>query len=205
VKLILVRHGQTDNNREHRAQGRADAPLNELGMKQAAALEFALSGEKIAAVYASPRRRTLDTARAIASPHDIKVMVEERLVEMDVGEFDEMPLAGLRDKYPEFLQRWLSPEGPYITMPGGSETLAEVQDRARQAIEDLVARHEGETVVAVSHNFVILATVTWLLNLSLNDFRRLRQSVAAITSAEISGDRVHVITLNDTCHLRGIE
>jgi broad specificity phosphatase PhoE len=68
----------------------------------------------------------------------------------------------------------------------------------------MLAGHPDETVVAVTHNFVILGTLAWLIGIQLADFRRLRQSVAAISRLELRPGHAQVITLNDTCHLAGV-
>jgi probable phosphoglycerate mutase len=204
MHLILVRHGETDYNRDGLALGQADAPLNETGLRQAAALEFALAQEKIAAIYASPRSRTLATATAIAHPHDLVVTAEQRLIEMDVGEMEGLTFPEIGKRYPELGQKWRGPSGPMYRLPGGEECLADVQARARAAIEEILARHPEETVVAVTHNFVILSALAWLIGIRLADFRRLRQSVAAISRVDLKPGHAQVITLNDTCHLAGV-
>jgi broad specificity phosphatase PhoE len=68
----------------------------------------------------------------------------------------------------------------------------------------MLARYPDETVVAVTHNFVILSTLAWLIGVELADFRRLRQSVAAISRVDLRPGHAQVITLNDTCHLAGV-
>jgi broad specificity phosphatase PhoE len=206
VKLILVRHGETDYNRGGLALGRKDVPLNDLGLRQAAALEFALAGERIAAVYSSPLGRALETARRIATPHDLAVAVEERLIEMDIGDLEGHTFAEIGKRHPDLYQNWGGPNGPTYVMPGSEETLARVQVRALAALSDIIERHrEDEGVVVVSHNFVILASLAGLLRIELAEFRRLRHAVAAISSVDVNGERAQVITLNDTCHLRGLE
>lgn len=205
MKLIFVRHGETEYNRQSLALGRADVPLNEKGIRQAASLEFALAEEEIAAIYSSPLQRALDTAKRIAAPHDLQPIVEERLIEMDIGELEGMTGPEMAKQHPDLMANWGGPKGVTYRMPGSNETLVDVQARSRLAVEDLLARHADETVVTVSHNFVILATLAWLLTIDLAEFRRLRHSVAAISSVELAGARVQVITLNDTSHLRGIE
>jgi Fructose-2,6-bisphosphatase len=204
MRLILVRHGETDYNRDGLALGQGDAPLNETGVRQAAALEFALASEKIAAIYASPRSRTLATATAIANPHGLAVTADERLIELDVGELEGLTFPEIGKRYPDLMQNWGGPGGPSYRLPGSEECLVDVQERARAAIEEMLARHPDETVVAVTHNFVILSTLAWLIGIELVDFRRLRQSVAAISRLELRPGHTQVITLNDTCHLAGV-
>lgn len=198
--LYLVRHGETESNRKGLALGRADVPLNERGRRQAEALARALAGEGLAAVYSSPLQRTLDTARPVAARCGLEVQVEERLVEMDIGEADGLTFAEVRERYPGLLETWVSDDGPKEPMPGG-ERLLDVQERAWAAVGDLSSRHDGDAVAAVTHNFVILCLLTRALGLELSQFRRLRHAVGAISVIDLGQERPQVVRLNDTCHL----
>ena len=200
--LYLVRHGETESNRLGLALGRSDVPLNERGRWQAERLADALRGEPLAAVYSSPLRRTLDTAGGIAAAHGFEVVVEERLIEMEIGEVDGMPFDEVRSRYPEFLAMWASAEGPRVPMPGG-ERLVDVQERAWSAVTELAARHGEEAVAAVTHNFVILSLLTKVLGIELSQFRRLQHAVAAVSVVDIAPGRTLLVRMNDTCHLEG--
>ncbi len=201
MRLYLVRHGETESNRLGLALGRDDVPLNERGLRQAGQVAGALAGESLAAVYSSPLQRTLNTARAIAEGHGLEVGVEERLIEMEIGEVEGLPFAEVRSRYPDFLEMWASPEGPTRPMPGG-ERLLDVQERAWSAVNDLAGRHGDGAVAAVTHNFVILSLLARFLGIELAQFRRLRHSVGAIAELEFSPKGVMVVRLNDTCHLQ---
>jgi broad specificity phosphatase PhoE len=200
MKLILVRHGETASNRDGLGLGRQDVPLTEKGRLQAQALADALAGEEIAAVYSSPLRRAFETAAAIAAPHGLDVVDDEGLTEMDVGELDGLTFREMRERHPEFVSRWLGDEAGTLAMPGG-ESLQDVQSRAAEAARRICERHEGETAVAVTHNFVIHALLCEALNMSLCDFRRLRHDLAATSLLDVRGGRMIVVQMNDTCHL----
>jgi broad specificity phosphatase PhoE len=202
VRLYLVRHGETESNRLGLALGQDDVPLNERGLRQAEQVARALARQPLAAVYASPLQRALSTARAIAEPQGLEVKVEQRLIEMDIGEAEGLTFAEVRSRYPNFLETWAGPEGPARPMPGG-ERLLDVQERAWSAVDELAARHREEAVAAVTHNFVILSILARVLGIELAQFRRLRHSVGAIAEVDFGPRRVMVVRLNDTCHLRG--
>jgi probable phosphoglycerate mutase len=201
MRLILARHGETAANRDGLGLGLQDVPLTEKGRQQAEALAEALAGVKIDAIYSSPLRRAMDTAQAIASRHGLEVIADERLTEMDVGDLDGLTFDEMRGRYPEFLSRWLGEEAGTLRMPGGSESLQEVQDRAREAVQRIAQRYERGTVVAVTHNFTIHALLCDALNMPICDFRRLRHDLAATSTLDLRGGRAVVIHLNDTCHL----
>jgi len=203
MDLFIVRHGETEYNRQNLALGQEDVPLNETGRHQAEALGRALEGERLSVIYASPLVRASRTAEAIAKPYGMEVVIDDGLIEMDVGEMDGLPFADVREQFPGFIERWLGPEGSNERMPGG-ERLVDVRDRADAALSAIVKRHEGERVCLVSHNFVILSLLTQLMGLELAGFRRFSHSVAAITRVEWRRGAPVVVLLNDTCHLAGI-
>ncbi len=200
MRLFLVRHGETESNRRGLALGRDDVPLNERGLWQVERLGRALAREPLAAVYSSPLRRTLDTARTVAAPHGLDVQADERLVEMDIGEADGLTFAEVRARFPGLMEAWVSDKGPTQAMPGG-ERLLDVQARAWSAVDELVTRHKDETVAVVTHNFVILTLLVRVLGLELVDFRRLRHTVGAVSVLDMGPKRFTLVRLNDTCHL----
>ena len=202
MRLILLRHGETESNRQRLALGREDVPLNEKGRRQAGALASSLDGVTVSAVFASPLRRAVETARPLAEARGLDVQVDEDLTEMAVGELEGLTPQELRDRYGDFLRQWFSTEAGRLRMPGG-ESLQDVQDRAWAAIERLRERHPEDTVVVVTHNFTIHAILCRALGLPLASFRRFRHDLAAKAVLDVRQDRAVVISLNDTCHLEG--
>jgi phosphoserine phosphatase len=211
VRLVLIRHGETEHNVGGITLGRADVPLNERGLAQAQALA-SLAGRshsrilsdapQISAVYASPLQRATATAQPLAVALSLDIIPEARLIEMEIGELEGMPFDQMRERYPDFLRQWLSDEVADARMPDG-ETLDEVQERAWESVTEMAARHEDGTVVAVTHNFVLLSLLCRMLNLPLAKFRGLRHDLAAVSLVDLSGPNVRVVTLNDRCHLTG--
>lgn len=200
MRLILVRHGETDWNRERRIIGRTDLPLTPRGQEQAQALGRALASVRIDAIYASSLRRARDTALAIAQPHSLTVIPLDGLLELDAGELDGLTPAEARIGHRPFLEQW-SQGDPDLAAPGG-ESLGQVQRRAWSVLESLQERHREGTIVLVSHYFVLLVLMCRALGLPLSRFRRLRQSVAAISILDFSGTEASLALLNDTCHLQ---
>lgn len=199
MRVTLIRHGETEHNRGRLALGRADVALNERGRAQAAALADSFARPP-AAIYASPLLRAMRTASAIAAVTGIAVTVEPDLIEMDIGEMEHLSGVELRERYPAFLAEWLSARCGRARMPGG-ETLEEVQARAWGAVQRMRERHGDDEVVAVSHNFVILAVVCAALNLPLAEFRRIRQGLASKTTLEVQDGGPTLVQLNDDAHL----
>lgn len=201
MRLLLIRHGETDHNAGQLALGQFDVPLNERGRRQAQALAEALGSDDIAAVYSSPLQRAVATATPLADALGLEVQIEPGLIEMDVGETDGVPFSDLRERYPDFLRDWMSDRVADVRMPGG-ECLREVQERSWSTIEAVRGRWPEETVAMVSHNFVILTALCSVLELPLAGFRRLRHELAAVSIASLNADRRTLLVLNDTAHLR---
>jgi len=203
MKLILVRHGETQWNRENRVVGFADIGLNDEGRKQVKRLALALKEERVDAIYASPLSRAWETAQEVARYHDGEVQADDAFKEMDAGELDGLTYEDMRDRYGELIKQWLS-EPASVIMPGG-ESLANVQDRAWLAVEKIREKHPDGTVMVVSHNFVILCIICKALGLDLSQFRRLRPHVASISIINVGWRGASLVLFNDTCHLEGEE
>jgi alpha-ribazole phosphatase len=170
--IALVRHGQTAVNRAGRLQGRVDVALNELGTQQAAQLGAAFAAEPVTRVISSPLQRARDTAAPIARAHALAVDSDDRLVEIDYGEWDER---GLREIGPEEWERWRG--DPKFAPPGG-ESLARVTER----VVDFCNEYLGdELVVAVSHVSPIKSAVCWALGVDESATWRMFLDLASVS------------------------
>ena len=199
--LYLLRHGETDWNAERRIQGVSDIPLNEVGLSQAEAFVQLLAGRTVHAIYASPFRRSRQTAEMLASALGLPILDESRLAELDQGELEGKTMEELEEQHNGFLVSWRTRPAK-LRMPGG-ETLVELQERAWAALEDFRVKHLGETVAAVSHNLTITALLCRILGMDLDRFRVLRQHNAALNIIEYDPERGwSVVTMNSLSHLR---
>ncbi len=172
AEIVLVRHGQTALNQAGRLQGRVDAPLTDLGRAQADALARALAECGAARVVSSPLQRAQQTAAPIAAALDVDVEIDERLVEIDYGAWDERLL---REMDPADWARWRA--DPAFAPPGG-ESLLVVSQRASSFAFDTLAGNG--TVVAVSHVSPIKAIVAWAVGGTVEATWRMHLDVAAM-------------------------
>ena len=138
IKLILVRHGETDWNAQRRYQGQSDVPLNDAGQRQAAALAQRLEGVDISAIYSSDLRRARQTATAIASLHPLPVRDEPRLKEISFGRWEGLTYGEIQERWPEEMAAWFA--DPIRVTPPGGERLAQVAERLRPPWTILSAR-----------------------------------------------------------------
>lgn len=155
--LIVVRHGRTATNAAGQLLGRADPPLDEVGVAQAAAVAERLASTGVVRVVTSPLLRARDTAAAIATAAGVVAEVDERWVEVDYGVLDGLPLA---DVPPELWARWRAePE----FAPEAGESLASVARRVTKACDELWAEAAEAHVVVVSHVSPVKAAAGWAL------------------------------------------
>ena len=200
--LILIRHGETDANREGRLKNSRDfsPTLNSTGRSQATALARALETELPFHFYTSPIRRARETAQIISETLGVPFTVVKGLAEIDVGELEGLTRPEIRQKYPAYF-RDCERNAVTARCPGG-ETLQELQDRAWRAVQRLAGTHTGETVVAVSHNYTIMTIVAKLLHMPLQEFRRIRLDVGALVRLELGLKEARLLSTNETWHLR---
>ena len=192
-RIILVRHGETDWNKEKRIQGGlSNTPLNGLGRKQAEKLALRLRQDDIRAVYSSPLDRSLDTARGIARYHRLEVSIEPSLREIEAGELEGVTTSDMGRRLSELLTQ----HGVATRLPGG-ESLAEVQRRSWDAVRRLSRQHPDGVIVLVSHYFVVLAVVCSVLGLPLPGIRRLRLSNGSISIISLDGQVPLLERFND--------
>lgn len=191
--IVLVRHGETAANRARLALGRADPSLTELGRRQAQALADRFAASAIERVVSSPLRRAMETATAIATTLDCGVEVEDRLVELDYGEWDERSFGDLPA---EDLARWRRDAS---FAPPGGESLIDVGARVGPWCESLVG---GPTVIAVSHVSPIKAAALWAMDADPLLAWRMHLDVASVTRVGApTGGRPSLLGFNDTSHL----
>jgi probable phosphoglycerate mutase len=147
TELILVRHGETDWNRESRFQGHADPPLNDLGRRQSAELAETLAGQGVDRVYTSPLRRASETAAIVAGRLGLEAEAVEGLREIDVGSWSGLTRDEIAERFPDAWAGWL--DGGHGFEDG--ETSEALGARVIPALLALAAGHPGEVVVVVTH------------------------------------------------------
>ena len=160
-RLFLVRHGQTPANLKKIWHGTTDTPLTELGHEQARRLGsyFANIAEPHV-IYSSPLQRARHTAMAVATPHRLEVVIDTRLQEFGLGEWEGFAFEDISTSHDR--------EGRLYTDPGfappGGESQTQVRDRMVAAIEEILTRHPGQNVVMVSHGVAISIALSHYLH-----------------------------------------
>jgi len=165
AELILVRHGQTDWNKQNRVQGTLDIPLNGEGEDEAKRISGELSGFKIDAVYSSPASRSFCTACEIATTHNLKAKKISALKELNQGVWQGLLLKDIKKRYKRQYSIWKS--SPTCGRPPNGESMRDACDRAVSAVHKIVDRHKDESVCVVSGDIVLSIIKCYLKNIEL--------------------------------------
>ncbi|HKZ08797.1 MAG TPA: MSMEG_4193 family putative phosphomutase [Methylomirabilota bacterium] len=195
TRVLLVRHGRTPTTGSV-LPGRAPGlHLSEDGKKEAAATAERIAALKaVAAVYSSPLERARETAEIIAGRRGMGMQTDAGLLECDIGDWTGWEISKAA-KTPQWTAVQRYPSG--FRFPGG-ESFTEIQARMTSTIAALVARHPGETVVAVSHADPIKTAIAHALGTPLDLFQRIMIATASISAVAYGQTGVAVLTVNST-------
>jgi len=197
MELILVRHGETPFNRDRKVQGITDIELNDAGLRQAHQLALALKDHEIRQIYSSPLKRAYMTAEVINQFHNVPIHRRGGLMEMDQGDFEGWSFKELMACEKDFLRRWIA--DPAITRMPNGESFIEVQERAWNALEDIILR--AENALVVSHNFTIAAILCKIKCVDLSQFRNSCVETASKTIVQFANGVGTIGLFNDRSHL----
>ncbi len=189
-----MRHAVTAETGPVLSGRRPGIDLSDAGRTQAQAAGERLAGLPVAAVYSSPLERCRQTAEAVAGPHGLAVKEVPGLAEADYGDWTGQKIADLRSTD---LWRLVQVVPSAVRFPGG-ESVREMQSRAVAAVEEIVAGHPGELVVAVSHADPIKALVAHFTGVHIDLFQRLFVSPASCTVLQFGPAGAALVKLNDT-------
>ncbi|HEX9616755.1 MAG TPA: histidine phosphatase family protein [Anaerolineales bacterium] len=200
TRVYLIRHGATGLSSENRFSGGTDVDLSETGRWQAGRLAERLADDRIAAVYCSPMRRTLETATIIATQHGLEPVLQPGLREIHHGHWETMSRDQVEASFPEEYAAWQS--DPFTFAPQGGESGLSVMARALPVVRELVVRHIDENIALVSHKATIRLLISSLLGFDARGYRdRLDQSPACLNILDFR-DPVHarLMLFNDVSH-----
>lgn len=200
TRVALVRHGATTLTAEDRFAGSTDVELSETGRAQARALAARLATVPLAAVYASPLRRTLDTAAILAAPHGLAPLARDGLCEIDHGHWETLTRADVEARFGSEYDAW--EQDPFAFAPAGGESGAHVMARALPVMREIVLAHEGASVAVVSHKATIRLLLCALLGIDARGYRdRLDQAPACLNVLEFKDPvRARLMAYNDVSH-----
>ena len=198
MRLILVRHGETVWNAEFRVQGaNADTALSEKGQRQITRLAEVLRDEPVDLILSSPLSRAVITAETIGRHHDVPILTNPGLKEVDVGEFDGLSTVGMPQTFTELLLSWW--KGGCERLPGG-ESFAELQDRTWGVVEPYVRDGTPENLLVVSHYFTTLSIIFKALEFPMSMLVKFRMDPGCISVVEFGRFGPRLARFNDTSY-----
>ena len=204
MRLYIIRHGQTAWNKEEVFRGTKDIPLNEVGLKEAAALGTYLKDVSFDALYTSPLSRARQTAQAVADAVRVAPLVETNLIDLNFGAWQGVSHKEVKEKFPDLYNTWITaPER--AKFPGG-EALNDVLKRVDTLLASLLKKHSDGTVGLFTHRVVCKVLICRLLGLGLDHFWQIEQSTACLNRFRYSAKREQWICeiLNSQCHLEAL-
>lgn len=198
TKLLLIRHGLTDWNVSAKWQGHTDIPLNVVGQTQAARLANRLASWPIQTIISSDLQRCVQTAVALAQPHQLQPIFDVAWRERDVGDFAGLTSEEARRLYPDV---WAKSRHGLIDPPNG-ETFQQLRQRTLAAYEQIVAAYTGQTVAIVSHGGTLHTLIREIIGIDAAVYGRFSlRGNTGLSIVEVSAYGAYLTRLNDTTHL----
>ena len=201
VTVYIVRHCEALGNLARVFQGQTDYDITEKGAKQLECLAKRFENIHIDKVYASPLTRTQKTAKSVADPKGLPIVLDERLREIHFGDFENAPYDDFKNLYPEYGEKWLNTPWEFET-PNG-EKMTEIYERIWEAFKDIIKENEGKAVLLASHGCAIR---NLLCHAVFNDIKRLTDlpigNNTAVTKLTVHNEmKVAVEYYSDISHL----
>lgn len=213
TRVIIVRHGQSTYNIEKRIQGRSDAStLTDKGVNDAITVGKALGNISFHTIYTSPLQRAKRTAEIISESLASKstIQTSEKLMEIDLPLWEGMLNADIKQKFPDDYRNWHSfPQELKMLVNRGQETreffpISSLYEQAQQFWQEILSRHQGETILLVAHNGINRALISTALGISSARYQSIQQSNCGISILNFSGrlgEAVQLESMNQTQHM----
>ncbi|MDP2368647.1 histidine phosphatase family protein [Rhodoferax sp.] len=203
TELVLIRHGETDWNRELRFQGQVDVPLNAVGLEQARRLGERLAGEMLDGLVCSDLTRARQTAGPIGERNPqvstAGIELDAALREQNFGVLEGLRVPDIQAKQPEVWAQWLEFQADFA--PSGGESTRQFHGRVMAALRGLAKARLRQTVVVVTHGGVLDMVYRTARGLPLSGPRQSDIPNAGLNRVRISGELIEIISWADTQHL----
>ncbi|MDE2617116.1 MAG: histidine phosphatase family protein [Burkholderiales bacterium] len=200
TELILIRHGETDWNRELRFQGQLDVPLNAIGLEQARRVADRLALQPVHALVSSDLQRALQTAQALAQRAGYAAPLSESgLREQHFGMAEGLRAPDIQARHPQAWAQWVRFDEHYAF--DGGECTRDFHVRVLGVLRALAQRHAGQTLAVVTHGGVLDMVYRSALGLSLSGPRVSEIPNAGINRVRLQGEAIEILDWADTRHL----
>ena len=202
TELILIRHGETDWNVEHRIQGHIDVPLNRTGLAQAEAIGERFRDVDIDVLVSSDLNRALQTMKPISDRRDLPVFRDPRLRERHLGVLQGKTAEEAKQLTPQAFEVYRSRAKDAELEEG--ESLAAFAHRVIAALKQLTQSHKNKRIVAVTHGGVLDIAYRHANQIPLETPRTFRIFNASVNTLRANGSELQLVDWSDTNHLQDI-
>jgi 2,3-bisphosphoglycerate-dependent phosphoglycerate mutase len=199
TELVLIRHGETDWNRELRFQGQVDVPLNATGHEQARRVAERLAGERFDQLYVSDLIRTRQTAQPTSDRLGLAGLSDAALREQNFGRVDGMRTEDIQTQHPDAWANWVQFREDFAFE--GAETVRQFHARVLGAVRRIVAAHAGQTLLVVTHGGVLDMIYRSAKGLSLSGPRQCDIPNGGINRVRFSGESIDILQWGEAAHL----
>lgn len=202
TEFIVVRHGETDFNREQRFQGQIDVPLNGTGLQQAQRLAEALAAERFDLLLSSDLQRARQTAAPLERARAQPALARPGLREQAFGVLEGLDVPTIQARHPELWTQWLRHDADYA-LPDG-ESVRRFHARVLAALRELADAHAGKTLLLVTHGGVLDMLWRTAHGLSLSGPRACAIPNTGINRLRWRAGTLDILRWGDDTHLGGL-
>lgn len=200
TKIFFIRHCEAEGNTRGLLQGRSDSDISGNSAKQLDLVSLRLRNEPFDAMYSSPLKRAYKTAQAINRYHGLPIHTDERLIEIDMGEWEGKSWTSIEHLDPAMLKVWYENPGDFQA-PGG-ESIRQVCKRMWDAVNDICQHHPDQTVCVVSHGCAIRSFLCRALGKNIDQLNDIPWcDNTAVTVVEFENGKPRVTVMNDASHI----
>ncbi|GMX64993.1 phosphoserine phosphatase 1 [Paenibacillus elgii] len=200
--LYLTRHGQTEWNLNKKMQGHLDSPLTEHGMRQAEWLKERLENIQFDAIYSSSSPRAFSTARILSGNRPLQIATLDSLKEINMGLWEGQQIDWIQQQFP--VQYDLFFNEPHLYRPTGhGESFSELLERTIPALNHILAEHQGQQVLIVTHRITLKVIMSYFLGKPLHEIGGMPDIHPTALCKIIMNNNVPKVELyGDTSHYR---
>ena len=200
LRIFLIRHGETEWNRQNRLQGNSDIHLSPEGFHQAITLAEHAPFHHIDAIYSSDLTRAMSTANILAERFNLTVKKMPELRETNFGDWEGRSIRELADESPKAFGKFFT--DPERCHPPHGETFLECQARVMIGIREIIAKHDDQNIIAVSHGAAIRLILGAALDMPIHKMWAIAQFNMALNVLRVDDGDLTVELMNSTEHLR---
>lgn len=202
--LYIVRHGETEWNKEDRIQGRLDSSLTAKGKAYARLLSERLSDKEFDHIISSPSERTVETAQLIKGNKNIQLVTDERIMEMHMGPWQGMKKTEIRALYPNEYDDFMNKPDRYRNKD--AESFVDMHKRAADFLNEIRSRKIDGNLLIVTHGLFIKSLYLLFKGIDVKDIW-IEPTVegTSLTIVKINEDQIELILEGDMSHVKGKE